>query len=233
LFWDAGRSYLVYSKDEGAEGEQGASPPLYILPFDVGAHAPTGPATLLWAGVHRGARLLRCLGWYYLLVDGTAESDGKMDKGASFAGEHACTRVYRSKTAPHAGGFLDGNFESSPVPVLNNGAHADVRGTSRLNLVRGERGWTAIFHAVRRAPEQSESEAGSSFTPSPFGPETYMANAAWVDAWPVINGGEHVGLTPDAEGMRWLPEVDEFEDEFIGGEWDRGENTRWETELTL
>lgn len=135
------------------------------------------------------------MGWYYLLIDSTED-------------KAACTRIYRSRTSPALGAFSGTTFESAPHnPVLCNGAHAEVRDTSRLNLVRGERGWTALFHGIRSGMDES-------YSPSPLGHETYMSSVAWVDGWPVVNAGLPIGLLGDAEGMRWLPEVSEWNDDF-------------------
>lgn len=191
-----------------------------MCPIDLESGKATADPTLLYNGPHTGMRLLRCAGWYYLFVDGDVNDEDSIDNGKTASTSEgvdltACTRVFRTKTPPAAGGFLDG-YESAPHnPVLYNANHPDVRGTSRLSLVRGERGWSAIFQGTRgHATDSSSSE----FTPLPVGLETYMAGVSWVDGWPVINAGNPIGTYNEAEGMRWLPEVNEFEDAFDGRE---------------
>lgn len=176
---------------------------------------------------HQG-RLLKRAGWYYML---TSSDDG------------ASASVYRSRELGMEADDGEPQWEGAPRnPILANGDHADVRGTVRLDIVRGERGWSAIFRAMRSrsargsragsaagasTPSSSSSasaSAGSRPTPtgadadawsdSHLGAETYMAPVEWRDGWPVINGGEHIELVGNAEGMRLLPERDEWVDEF-------------------
>jgi len=219
LFFDAGRAYLTYSCPWSED------PRVYIQPIDPEKGSALGPASVLYAGAHTGARLLKCAGWYYLIVDSDISDEPGQDVAANadIVATTACTRIFRSRSHPFTGAFTGDEFAACPAnPILWNGEHPEVRGCSRLSLVRGERGWTAIFHAIRGQMVDKTSACNpltlSVFAPLPLGHETYMANALWKDGWPVINGAEPVGVTGDAEGMRWLPEVDEFEDAFLGGE---------------
>jgi beta-xylosidase len=134
-------------------------------------------------------------GYYYLL---TAE-------GGTELGHRAM--IKRAKS-------LDGPWEENPSnPILHNGRDksAPIQATGHADFVQTPKGdWYTVFLAIR-----PQAPANATGIPQ-LGRETFLAPMTWEKgAWPVINGGEVVGL--DVPGVLYdLKKPKLWRDEFEG-----------------
>jgi xylan 1,4-beta-xylosidase len=181
LFFDEDGTVYLQSTGgaPGAGGERG----IHQSTIDVATGELLSQPRLIWSGTGgrypEGPHLYRIRGRYYLMI-----SEGGTEYG------HMVT-IARSESPW-------GPFEACPHnPILT---HRDtqmdqpVQGTGHADLIQDHEGhWWMVFLGFR--------PVGGGYWHH-LGRETFLAPVTWSDdEWPVVNGGEPVGLETEAEGL--------------------------------
>lgn len=132
------------------------------------------------SGIAEGSHLFRRGSFHYLL---TAE-------GGTGAKHSEC--VHRS-----AHGVFGPWVPAPNNPVLSSSSEDDTQNTGHVDLVEDTRGqWWAVLLGVRPV----RTSAGT-WQESVFGRETFLVPVAWVDDWPVLNGGQNVRLGQEQDAV--------------------------------
>jgi alpha-N-arabinofuranosidase len=177
FFDDDGTVYLT-----GLSRPPGQPRGIYQTTLDVKTGKTLQPARLVWdrTGTRypEGPHLYRMRGRYYLMI-----AEGGTEYG------HTVT-IARSDSPW-------GPFEACPRnPILTNRQTENdvpVQGTGHADLVEAADGsWWMVFLAFRPVSGNWHH----------LGRETFLAPVTWdADGWPVVNGGQPVGLEVEAAGL--------------------------------
>jgi alpha-N-arabinofuranosidase len=211
LFDDDGTVYLT-GQGSGAAGQPRG---IYQTTLDVKAGTLREPLRLVWdrTGTRypEGPHLYKIRGRYYLMI-----AEGGTEYG------HMVT-IARADSPW-------GPFEPCPRnPILTHRQTENdwpVQGTGHADLVEaGDGSWWMVFLAFR--------PTGGGYWHH-LGRETYLAPVTWdAEGWPVVNGGQPVGLEVKVDGLPAQPWPDspvrtDF-DAPLGPEWNFLRNPRRES----
>ncbi|KAJ5349587.1 Concanavalin A-like lectin/glucanase subgroup [Penicillium brevicompactum] len=206
LFWDDdGTVYLssTYRKLEPTPGVKLKDFAIHICTVDLSTGKSTSEPRLIRessSGVAEGSHIFkRGRYWYLFTAEGGTESGH-------------CEWVSRSETGPMGPWQLGPNN-----PLWRNGVEDEVQNTGHADLVEDPHGqWWAVVLGVRpvlRAGKWEESVLGR---------ETFLAPLEWINDWPVVNGGEKIGLTSHGPGLYRFQTPVAWKDEFSGSQMSLG-----------
>ena len=174
FFDDDGTAYFAGVGFDEA-GKQGIA----LFELDLQTGKALSETCFIWYGSGgrnpEGPHLYKKDGWYYLLL-----AEGGTEYG------HMVT-IARSQS-------VWGPYEACPWnPILTHrdDAGSIFQGVGHADLVDDPDGsWHMVCHAFR--PSQAQLHH--------IGRETMLAPVAWVDGWPVVNGGEPLHAVMETEG---------------------------------
>ena len=195
LFFDNGKCFYVGQRDK-RNGKYYGDCEIWLQELDLETHRLKGEVSVLWDGASKhaiwpeGPHLYKRNGFYYLLI---------AEGGTGY--EHSIC-IARSET-------LTGKYESCPCnPIFTHrhlGHNARIQNTGHGDLVETPDGkWYIVMLGTR--PLEGHA---------PLGRETFIAEVAWENDWPVINPGkgklseiQQISIPVQKSGKQQKPEKD-------------------------